>query len=310
LGRVVSGALVAHSLFACASFEGRLLKAEYQTCPQVLADYPMLSRDPSYREQLDHVRHRYESDVAKCYLVERKPEKALALAGTWGEEYRLSSLEVTARAHAQLDKEAEARAALESLARRIEVNPEFFLEPPEFRNYVRRDWFVLLALDVWSRKREEWLETFARKFARVRGEGLLSLPVAAADAQRAPGEWALWLGVVRKGQINRAGGETLLLVEGLDIENGRLTRERVRALRVEDGEVRPEYESQQTQYESFVPNGQLFWVQFPGVNEGLVGMSTVLAFGRYLGRSGEENLPTLRASVVTKRTPKQDVAQP
>jgi hypothetical protein len=266
----------------------------------VLADYPKISSDKAYAEERTGAREVYEGKVAYCYLEYRRPEKAMALAREW--PATVDGLKVMARAHAQLDKEAECRAALEKIAQAPGVDASFFVEVPEFQNYAGADWFKQLALSKWASGRYLSLEDFAAKLVQRSRENLLSLKVAAADAQRPAGEWAIWTGAVRGSEIDRASGQTILKLEGMDVRTeARVTSVETRVTGPDQFEMTPRYDGTSRE-EIFVPNGLGFIVRYPEVSEQLVTLQTILVFGRYVGRSGDEGWPTLTAFMVVPRT--------
>ena len=246
-------------------------------------------------------------------LERRAAERALALAERWSSENRVEQLKVRARATARLGRHRDARTALEALGASGGFDPtHYFPEAPEFAAYAGEEWFIASAIRAWSRGPSVDLETFATALARAGRWQLLPLAVAVADPGRKPGEWAVWLGVVRQATLERDTNETLLFVEGadLDIKNN-VSRE------VESVEGRaswvdplhrwesvPKYRTETTRSVELLPNGKKFVVRYPGLHEDLVTMSAVVAFGRYAGVSGE-GAPLLEASVVVERMKRQ-----
>jgi hypothetical protein len=76
----------------------------------------------------------------------------------------------------------------------------------------------------------------------------------------------------------------------------------VTAKQVSYDEVRFE-KSNDKNADELVPNGRAFVVKYPKVREKLVNMRTFVAVGRYSGRTGENNVPVLSASLVMARGP-------
>jgi hypothetical protein len=105
------------------------------------------------------------------------------------------------------------------------------------------------------------------------GAHLLDLPVALADPDHAPGEWALWTGVVRDARIDRAGNRTLIEAQGLQ----------------------DEAPAEQKVVKS------AFLVRYAHVKESLVSAQSFTALGRYAGRDGSGGPPVLDAIVVVER---------
>jgi hypothetical protein len=282
---------------ACASFEAKLREAPSQPCGKLVDEYPKMVADPEYAKQTEQIRAQYETAVAHCYLDHRQPERALALASRWdGPE----GWKVQSRAHAQLDQPAECRAALERLANSSEIAWQYFVESGEFRIYAREEWFISIVVQKWLRTRTTPLEEVAAKLARVRGEALLSLRVAAADVERPVGEWGVWLGVVRSSRIDRANRETVLELEGVDVQN-RLADRRTTSIEVSESTVTPRYED--VHEEVFVPNGVGFVVRYPDIEESLVTMESVMVFGQYVGRDEDQGWPVMLATIVVPRRP-------
>jgi hypothetical protein len=265
--------------------------ARSNPCDEVLARYTQTSRDKSYAKEPERQRFRYEKRVAECYLDLRRPEKAVALARTWGKGDASDALDIEARGSAQLDQEHECRVALERRSKSHVQVVRYLLETPEFRNYVAQDWFVQLTIDAWAHEMEPSLEDFAVKLARRTGRGLLPLRVASADAQRSTGEWALWTGNVREGHIDREKHQTVLIVDGVE------PKRTVHALSTDVGPQEAKIYD-----DTFEPNGHTFVVKYPLVSERIVGMRTIQAFGRYAGRASDPDAPIVASLLVMDRS--------
>ncbi len=291
---------------SCASTREEMTEARHQPCEDVLTRYLRISADADYASYPKGVRIAYETTVASCYLDRRRPEKAVALARSWGDEQRAETLRVEARADAQLDKKADCRAALERYVKEPDADPYFFTEEPEFRNYAAEDWYIGTAIDAWSRTKMPAMERYAARLLHLGGANLLSLEVAAADPHRRTGEWALWLGAVRESRLDRASGQTYLSAVGLDVKQVAHVDRKVASVKYEgtwSGGIKgtPTYDETESYQEVFVPNGRSFIVKYPKVSEKLVGMKTILALGHYAGREGEEGIPVLSALLVMER---------
>lgn len=131
-----------------------------------------------------------------------------------------------------------------------------------------------LAVQQWSRHPGPYsLQEFVKTLMHNAGAQLLGLSVALAEPDRAPGEWALWTGLVHDARVDRAGNRTLLEAQGLEDEGS--------------GEK--------------AIDGKSFLVHYPHVKEGLVGMKSFVAFGRYGGRDGAGGPPVLDAVVLVER---------
>lgn len=162
------------------------------SCRGVLADHEQVLGDVGYSEQPRSAREAYEREVAYCLVEEGEPTEALALTGRWREGAEKDKRQVEARAYAQLGQEARAREALEALMEQPILEPRFFLEAPEFRQYASQGWFIALAIHAWTKGRNVGdLSTFVRKIASRGEKQLLPLSVAVADHERPPGDLVL-----------------------------------------------------------------------------------------------------------------------
>jgi hypothetical protein len=174
---------------------------------------------------------------------------------------------------------------------------------------------------------------------RIVGRGnaeLVTLRVAAADADRKPGEWAVWTGNVRNGQLDREQNQTVLRAEGLDVRRNLVAVDRKvtkvtskwSGFSLSSGSVRtpsspgssstfsgnssswgsgvstPEYQTDEIYEEAFTPNGVEFVVEFPGINEQVVQAGTIAVVGRYVGHNAG-GVPRLRAVLVASRAEQQ-----
>jgi hypothetical protein len=295
----IQGLAVACSLVACTSFRDKLENVNGRPCDDVLFEYSKLSVDPQYKQESRGLREQYEMTVASCYLERRRPEKAVDLSKAWTDD--VAKTKIAARAHAQLGQEQECRAAIAALA--AHTSTDFFTDWPEFKPYSSTDWFIGYAIDAWARSQTPPLEQFVRQLAGRGGGGLLPLNVAAADAQRPAGDWAVWTGMVRSGNIDRDAQQTILVAEGVDVQE-ELSGADVAVKRSDWGEVQLTRTNERYS-DVFVPNGRVFIVKYPKVREQLVNMKTIVAVGRYSGRTSEKNVPELSALLVMERSSRE-----
>jgi hypothetical protein len=279
----------------------------------MLHDHESIIADDDYAEVSRPSREAYEIEVAYCQLEDRAAERALALAERWSSENQVEQLKVRARANARLGRHREARAALEALGESGGFDPtHYFPEAPEFAAYAGEEWFIATAIRAWSRGPGGDLEKFVTALARSGRWQLLPLAVAVADPTREPGQWAVWLGLVRQAVLERDTNQTLLFVEGADVDVKHNVSREVESVEgraswydpLHRWESTPKYRTETTRSVELVPNGKRFVVRYAGLHEDLVRMGAVVAFGRYAGVSGE-GAPLLQASVVVERVRQQ-----
>lgn len=294
----VLGLVVAWSSVACTSLRDRMADVRSRPCDDVLIEYSQLSTDPQYKRESQGLREEYELNVASCYLERRRPEKAVELSKGWTDD--VSKTKIAARAHAQLGREQECRSALATLAQSPRASSEFFTDWPEFKVYSATDWFIGYAIDAWARSQTPPIEQYMRSLTGRGGSGLLSLNVAAADSQRPAGDWAVWTGMVRSGNIDRDAQQTILVAEGVDVKE-EMSRADLTAKRNAWGDVNISTTNERYA-DVFVPNGRVFVVKYPKVRESLVNMKTIVAVGHYSGRTGDHNVPELSAVLVMERS--------
>jgi hypothetical protein len=226
-----------------------------------------------------------------------------------------------------------ARAEQELLAllsvRRVQ--PEYFLQSVEFRRYATDEWLVRAAMSAWVPDGKLSLDEYLSRLLGRRNLQALALRIAAADAARRPGEWAVWTGIVRSSRLDRERSETVLVAEGLDVHRELKTVDR-RVKRVttkwsgvafHSGTITgggpgrsasytgssisfgqatstPEYDTNEVYEESFSPNGLKFVIEYPEVNEEIAQAGTVAVVGQYAGRDAE-GVPRLRALLIAQR---------
>lgn len=285
----------------------RMVESREAACPRVLEEEAAVRADPEYAAESPTLRRAYEAKVARCLLVAGRPSDAVALATTWadGSDERL---EIEARASAVLGRHDDARAALERLAASSTMSPRVFVLSPELAAYRGQPWFVEAGLSAWSPASGGKLEPFVSGLLGKEA-ALLSLDLAAADAERPEGDWAVWTGVVRSARLDRSQDRTILEIEGVVIDDELRLLDR----KVESVEVRPSYKahrgvesvpkySTEKHYEEVArPSGLTFVAHVPGASEALVGLRTVIAVGRYGGRAEAGGPPLLWTIAVVER---------
>ncbi len=290
------------AIVACGGVERRMHDARDGYCGKRLEQHVEISKDEHYMEVGVGVREAYEKGIAECYLDRKQPDAAVSLARRWVGN-RIDQLKIVARASAAAGKVDDVRVALQAIAKDREGDPEWFLETPELQPLAAQPWFREVALDAWSHWPQIPLESYAGRLVQVSGHELLPLRVAAADPDRAPGDYAVWTGVVRDARIDRVKQETVLTAEGVDVRSELQTIDRrVESVRRRSsGEVVPSYSTEKTYAERFVPNGRRFVIRYPAVSERLTRMEVVVAFGRYSGRLDPGGEPVLTAWTVADR---------
>ncbi len=293
--------LVSFFTLACVPFDTRLYNAKEETCTKVLQEFPQVSTDKQYAGVSNGQRENYEHRVAICQLERRRPEQALTLAKRW--ESQPKKLHIQVRANAQLNQEQPCRDALRDLSR-IDAAEAWNLlsDAPELLIYAHQPWFLSQSVTTWSRVPGANVSDLADYLSQARRTRLLTLKLAAADAQRPPGELALWLGIVRKSSIDRAARQTTLIVEGA--EPREIMTEHDRKLTGMTNKfmgAEAEYEETRRYKEIFEPTGQMFVINYSTVSEQLVNAQVVEAFGVFTGHSEQQGWPTLDASVVAER---------
>jgi hypothetical protein len=307
--------------------------AQRMSCRSALDEHAKLVAEQGYSAEPE--RQEYEVFIAGCLLEHGQPKPALELASRIEKlKLRDQALALTARAAAALGDVQRAQAALDALPSTGPVSPELFLQAVEFRKYATEEWFVAAALSAWSPDGRMGLEDYLGRLMRRADEALVPLRVAAADAGREPGEWAVWIGNVREGRLDREKDETRLVAEGLDVRRALVAVDR-KITKVEakwssftmasgtihstgygsasvrsygtgsgSGTITPEYETDEVYEETFTPNGLKFVVEYPGLSERVVQAGTVAVVGRYAGRDAD-GLPRLRAIMVAARAEQQ-----
>ena len=327
------GALTLVGALGCTSLGGRLERAHEVGCREALEQHPKLTREQGYASEPK--RPEYEVFIASCWLETGHAQQALHLTQKLDQrEVRSRALALRARAAAALGDLNEAQSALEALEQTGPVEPELFTQSPEFRKYATEDWFVAAALSGWSPDGQVGLEQYLRRVIERGDATLLPLRVAAADAGRGPGQWAVWMGKVSQARLDREADTTLLKAEGLDVQRELVAVDRkVKSVRSSwqtfsrfwgtarksgpssasfsgfqttsiTGDTRPEYETEEIYEERFSPNGVAFAIEYPKADERVVQASTVAVVGRYLGRD-PNGLPRLRALMVAARAEQQ-----
>jgi hypothetical protein len=309
----VAAAAVSLALFlGCGGVQRQMREASSIPCATVLARHPSIAADPSYVTQPRFERESYEIKVAECAISRGKPQLAIELAKGWSSEVELTRAKITARAQAAMGDEAATRITLEGLAGDGRLDAGFFTETEELQRFAGSEWFLRLALAVWTVRKQPPIEVFGPRLVHNAGEKLLSLSVASADPTRAPGEWVMWTGVVHDARLDREGDRTLLSAEGIDVKEQLVEVDRsLQSMEVQPhffgrgATVDPTYKTDRTYEEVFVPNGRNFFVTVPHVSEKLVGLHAITAFGRYRGRDGGNGAPVIEAIAVIERTPSE-----
>jgi hypothetical protein len=286
---------------ACVPFDTRLYEAKNETCTKVLEEFPATSTDKQYASVSSGQRETYEHRVATCLLEKRQPEQALTLAEPW--ESQAKKLQIQVRANAQLNQEKPCREALRDLSR-LEAATAWGLlrDTPELLIYAHQPWFLSQSVTTWSRMRGATISDLANYLSQVRKTRLLTLKLAAADAQRPPGELAHWLGIVRKSSIDREARQTTLIVEGAVAREVMTEHDRkLTGMTNSFMGAEAEYEETRRYREVFEPTGQMFIITYSIISERLVNAQVVEAFGEFSGHSEEHGWPMLEASVVGER---------
>ena len=309
--------------------------AQNMSCPAALERHAKLAHEQGYAAEPG--RQGYEAFIAGCLLEAGQAQQALALARKLDEPAeRRRALALTARASAALGDVAGAQAALDALPSVGPVFPELFLQSVEFRKYATEEWFIAAALEAWSPEGRLSLEEYVSRIVMRGNAELVPLRVAAADVARKPGDWAVWIGNVRNGQLDRAQNQTLLRAEGLDVRRNLVAVDRKvtkvtskwsgfssssgswsasgssgtfrgNAANWGTGVSTPEYQTDEIYEEVFTPNGVEFLVEFPGINEQVVQAGTIAVVGRYAGHNAA-GVPRLRAVLVAAR-PEQETRE-
>jgi hypothetical protein len=145
---------------------------------------------------------------------------------------------------------------------------------------------------------------------------LLTLKVAAADSERPAGDWALWLGIVHGGKLDRDNQRTLLFAEGADVERHlEIVEQHVE--RVEStaqyhgwgyatGRATPVYSPEERTYaERFTPNGQRFVIRFEGIDERLLEAPVLDVLGRFAGHDVSDGAPIIDAVLAQVKKPQE-----
>jgi hypothetical protein len=317
----------------CATLSGRLENAQRMSCQSALDEHAKLVAEQGYSAEPE--RQEYEVFIAGCMLQLGHHKPALELARKIEKpKLRGEALALTARAAAALGDVQQAQAALEALPSVGPVYPELFLQSVEFRKYATEEWFIAAALSAWSPSGRMGLDDYMGRLLRRHDETLVPLRVAAADSGREPGEWAVWIGTVKEGRLDREKDETRLVAEGLDVRRELVAVDR-KLTKIEakwssftlasgtirnagygsaavrtygtgagSGTLTPEYETDEVYEETFTPNGVKFVVEYPGLSEQVVQAATVAVVGRYAGRDAD-GLPRLRAIMVAARAEQQ-----
>jgi len=271
----------------------------------VISRHGAFKRDARYAELSPGERNYHEGQVALCYLDLRRPEQAIEVTRSWPTNIALGAL-LEARAAAQLDRPDACRASLGRALDNGFSDIDSLFAAPEFRSYSHEDWFLNLASQVWSRSGSVDAEAFAFKLSRWSQQELLTLRLVSADTQRPSGEIAVWRGKIRKSEIDRANGQTVLFAEGVDVkENLTVIDKEVTAFKKVHGGITPEYAETRTYESSFVPNGLLFIVKYGVIDEQLVSLENFIAFGRYSGRYADSDVPVLEAFFIAQQRPRE-----
>jgi len=261
-------AIILVALVSCGGLPAQMHASSTATCADVLAQQAAIRSDPHYAAQPAAERAAYELDVANCDLAAGKAQAALDLAEPWHDAVAVRRDSLRVRAAATLNRPDALREALETLAGETDLTADYFAKTAELGPYSATEWFMPLAVQQWSRHP---LQEFVNTLMQNAGAHLLGLPVALADPDHAPGEWALWTATVRDARVDRAGNRTLIEAQGLE-------------------DAAPEAKVAKS----------AFLVRYPHVKEGLVGVSFV-ALGRYAGRDGSGGPPVLDAIIVVER---------
>ncbi|MGH7435533.1 MAG: hypothetical protein ACRENE_07645 [Polyangiaceae bacterium] len=137
------------------------------------------------------------------------------------------------------------------------------------------------------------------------------------DPQRAPGGWAVWTGIVHEARLDSKSDQTLMLAEGIDVKNQDLgvqstTTEtsitRAPLSPLGEWNAHTETKSETHAYEeAFVPNGHKFMVRYPRARDTLAAMHAIVAFGHFVGRDPDGEMPVLDAFIVRERKAERTV---
>ncbi len=303
----------------CASLESRVRRASLTDCATLTREYAEIKGDSGYAELGRSERQPYETEVANCWLVAKKPREALNLARSWRTD-EPDRYMISARAAAVLGDAPAVEAELEKLAELGGPDDFEFYSADEFAAFTKRDWFVRVAAQGYNPDEGIPFERHVERVLSRAGQRLLPLRLAVADPSRAAGEWVLWLGIVHQGRLDRERARTLLFVEGAEIDRHLESIDR-RVERVETtGESRPGWfgtrqlsatskpvysPTERTYAESFVPNGQRFLVEFSGISEELATLPGLYVLGRFKGRDPETQQLLVDAVLIQPRTPKK-----
>lgn len=302
-------------IIGCSSVQRQVDKAAGLSCYELADRAEATLAHRRYRSLPASERTRYESEVASCFVEYGRAERALELAAGWTDEHEVTRLQVMARAYAVLKRDDEARTALERLATLPRFDTRYFSDTAEFRGFQGRDWFVEAVVATWSRHPDQPLEKLALGLVGDK-QRLLPLPLAIADVERQPGDWVLWTGLVRGSRLDRTESRTVLVAEEVELkEQLELLDRSVEAVRTRGsytsgdygGSFRatsvPDYRVERTYADEVKPTGRTFEIVFPAASEQVAGMSGLIAFGRYDGRSDDGALPRMRALAVSLLVP-------
>jgi hypothetical protein len=307
----LSGAVAASG---CASTASRVYQASTAPCLDVVAHHATVSKSSDYAEIPVGDRQSYELRVARCDLELHDTKAALALADSWSSESAQNRLRIDALAAAQQRDEAGCRLALEQLSATSVIEPEFLTENEDFLPYAGRDWFIAVAARTWGRRPGEDMSPYVAVLARLGRRSFLPLGVAAGDPTRPIGEWAFWTGVVREGRIDRANGVVVLTVDEVLVSNDLRVLDRkvtsVHGRRIwfapsGDWKATPEYDTTRDYQESFTPTGRRFVVTYHGLDEQLLALRALQAFGNFAGLDEKSQLPALNAITIVERNPRR-----
>jgi hypothetical protein len=299
-GRLVVLAMM-FGVSSCGGLHAQMAAADRDPCEKVLARHESVSRAPDYASQDREFREGYEVQVVRCAMARNKFEVSAAIAKGWSDHIALEREQTLSRAEAGLGNDTAAAEHLEVLAKNVLSDEKFFVESPELRRYRSEDWFVGLAIRVWSRHADGSLYGFVSEL--LGRDALLPLRVVVADPHREKGQWVVWTGKVQDARLDSDANQTLFLAEGVDVRKQTMGPEEVESRYTLKGHTL-EQVSRGTSYmveEELVPNGHKFYVHYPRAKDSLAAMQTIVAVGHYDGRGGADNLPVVSALVVMER---------
>jgi hypothetical protein len=299
-------------LLSCGGLQAEMARADRDDCHRVVVRYPVVSNDRGYAAVRSEDREGYKIHVAKCALSLEQFDLARTVAQGLSDRLAIERQPLVARASAGLKDDDAARTALEAYVDDELAEVDVIADSPELMRYRGQEWFVHLALRLYSRRGGESLHDFAKEFVGP----VLPLRVAAADPNREPGSWAVWTGVVREARLDSKTDQTLLLAEGVDVKSEDMgvenvsSEERITGSAYSPRTYTARLETKATTHrfeEAFVPNGHNFMVRYPKARDSLAAMHTIVAFGHFVGRDPGGEMPVLEALIVRERKSERTV---